>query len=51
MIENEYIKAIKECIIAISEDLNKTDPLRRSSYSERALEQLTTALSTMNVEE
>lgn len=44
MVTDEWIDAVSKCIIAISEDLNRTTAYSRSLKSEKALEQLTEAL-------
>lgn len=41
---DKWIDAVSRCIIAISESLNQTEPLKRSVGSEMALGKLTDAL-------
>ena len=45
MQSDEWIEAVRDCIIALSDSLNRTEPLKRSYYVEKVVEKLVAALT------
>jgi hypothetical protein len=44
MTPTPWIEAVRDCIVAITDSLNRTEPLKRCRYAETALAEMTAAL-------